>query len=159
IASLAEPASWRNARMSLVGDGVSLEISGTRFVTLPNFQFFFGDLNQSLNVHANSTFDYYGLPQGDINHPAGPVITNFLGAGQINLVGGSVNAGTGAHDPPSQLNAPAVLNVHGGANFKIPETIQFTSTNSKMEFPFESSIVPMGGIPNNPSVTGIASLH
>ncbi len=166
VASHSQPASWRNARISLVGDGVTLDIAGSsgagnqaRLIALPNFQFQFLGTNQSLIIHSSSLFDYYGLPNGTWNaNGTGPVVTNFSGTGTIKLLGGSVTAG-GTHDPPTALSAPAGLNIHGGANFKLPETISFVSTNSLITILSELSIMPVNNIPSIVAASGIANFH
>lgn len=166
IADPSQPTGWRNARISLVGNGVTLDIAGTTgagnqayLITLPNFQFQFLGSGQSLIIHSYSVFDYYGLPQGTWNvNSLGPVVTNFTGTGTIELRGGSVTPG-GAHDPPTALSAPAALYIHAGANFKLPETVSFLSTGSSATYLFQSSIVPVWATTTNPLESGVADFH
>ncbi len=168
IANILNPKSWQNARLTLLDVNVTLDIgpeqsTGATLVALPNFEFQFTKSGQSLIIHRASVFDYYGFPQGAVSNPNGPAITNFLASsgitGTVELRGGGYSyTNGGEHDPPDALIAPAKLNVHGGANFKLPENITLLSNSSTINCLFEPSIIPIWSSPNG-NATGVMNIH
>jgi hypothetical protein len=149
------PAHWHNGRLSFADDNINLQIGdpsahsssgvvvgSSTLIDLPNFEIIFTDLStdhhQQLIINPFSSFEYNGAP------PNGSVSTykaNFIGAGAITLAGSALNVG-------------GRLNIHAGAECRIPDFCKLIGTNSAViNFPHENTIVP--GYTQDPNVNPI----
>ncbi len=143
-----------NAKLTLSGDGVNLSIGqgvagpSAYMNTFPNFKLIFSGDNQKLIVNRGSFINYTGYVYdqqydgyfyGNWNS-----YSQFEGTGAIEFKGGGRTEDV--HDataPPTALIAPATLNILGGANFRLPETISFTAENSRINLYYSQNITPV----------------
>ncbi len=157
---------------TILNIGTSNSSGGANLVTLPNFIIQFNGQNQGLNINRNSVFDYYGYAYtkkildhnyftvDQTNNTDWTNYSHFIGTGSITLDGAAHEADlNNAYAPPINLTDPATLNIHGGANFRLPETITFSATNSIIDLKYDQSITPVFGVILNDQTTGRSFLQ
>jgi hypothetical protein len=150
------------------GDNVKLTVGGS---VLPNpawlavmpFSYFdFLGSGQGVLVNGGSTFDYYGLNATHNNSAPYSIIdvaTPFtngsadgVGAGTIDLEG---------NEESGDISYPAVLNVHGGANFYLGPNGSLVSNYGAINIEYEPDVFPIniyGGGAANASDSGIITV-
>lgn len=168
----------QTVKLHFVGDDVWLNVGPSvnssnpaRLVTLPNFKVMFEGARQGIFVKEASLWNHLGYIEQTNNFSAFASLwhdyTAFEGSsGDMNptatikfLGAGDYEDPNDPHGAPLDLHKPATLNIHGGADFKLPDNVSFVAQYSDINFIYESSIFPITGTSANPSISGVAAFH
>jgi hypothetical protein len=166
-----------NVKFHIEGQDAELKIgesgtnaNGAMMYVMPNIEFTMGfnpstqqfasTRNNKLTIHPNSTVEWYGTPSTTIGATPPLGKANWFGAGELKLVGESATMSSTTNGYPLSFTKPATLNIHGGAELRLPETFVFTANNSIIDCKYEASIEPVYSPPaTNSNATGLLSLH
>jgi hypothetical protein len=150
--------NWSNARLKFTSNNSILQIGsgittdpGSVLTVLPNYECWFGGIGQEISIKPNSTLNYYGIPEGQLQQ-------NIVGPGILRLTGTGITttATLPGHSFPATIANAGNLYIRGGATLRIPDEAQMLTDKAFIELKYEPNLLPLSD-PSptaNPPVSG-----